>query len=268
MKEEPDLFEALQAFDAMSQAAVFTSSDCALLFALIRTWNSARRPAVIEQWADTTSRNAGMTNKMLRDSRNRLIQKKVIFYEKDGNRGVPRYSLNALLGLDNPFLLSLRASNGEGIRASKRSVTGQVNGHSYQGKEKVKVKKKNTPLTPLAGGKASGKPTPSLPHGPLFAEAWANWRKHRSEIRKPLKPTMEAAQLAELGKLSESHAVARINHTIAMGWQGLRDPDKLPPSSDMREHLGDRDMTVTRPKPMTADEIEAHIQQEKANATF
>lgn len=60
---------------------------------------------------------------------------------------------------------------------------------------------------------------------PEFAEAWANWGKHRTEIRKPLKPTMRRAQLRELSAMGEVRAIAAINHTIAKGWQGIREPD-------------------------------------------
>jgi hypothetical protein len=56
-------------------------------------------------------------------------------------------------------------------------------------------------------------------------EAWASWKKHRSEIKKPLKPTMEAGQLAELAAWGEARAIAAIRFTIAKGWQGLREPD-------------------------------------------
>jgi uncharacterized protein YdaU (DUF1376 family) len=73
--------------------------------------------------------------------------------------------------------------------------------------------------TPPVGGE-------SLPfHSPAFAEAWGKWRRHRSEIRKPLKPTMEAEQLAELAAMGELRAVACLLHTIAKGWQGLREPE-------------------------------------------
>jgi hypothetical protein len=64
-----------------------------------------------------------------------------------------------------------------------------------------------------------------LPHGEAFAAAWSRWRSHRSEIRKPLKPTSELAQLKRLGNTPEAMAVATIDHTIEMGWQGLRAPE-------------------------------------------
>lgn len=64
-----------------------------------------------------------------------------------------------------------------------------------------------------------------LPHGPRFKEAWENWVKHRSEIRKKLTPTSTKAQLKKLGEMPEARAVAMIEHTISNGWQGLREPE-------------------------------------------
>mgnify|MGYP003627826165 CR=1 FL=1 len=77
--------------------------------------------------------------------------------------------------------------------------------------------------TPLASKR---EPAPiELPHGEAFAAAWSRWRSHRSEIKKPLKPTSELAQLKRLGNTPEAMAVATIDHTIEMGWQGLRAPE-------------------------------------------
>lgn len=59
-----------------------------------------------------------------------------------------------------------------------------------------------------------------------FADNWNRWVKHRSEIRKPLKPTQVESQLAELEKVGLPKAIEIIRHTIAKGWIGLRDPDE------------------------------------------
>jgi len=85
------------------------------------------------------------------------------------------------------------------------------------------------PITAKAVNKespAAPSPVLALPFdSPAFAEAWAKWKRHRSEIKKPLKPTMEAEQLAELAAMGELRAVACLLHTIAKGWQGLREPE-------------------------------------------
>lgn len=96
-------------------------------------------------------------------------------------------------------------------------------------------------------GIAKGETCAALPFdSEEFAAVWKLWNKHRSEIRKPLKPTMEAAQLAELASIGETRAISAIRHTIAKGWQGIREPDardavKLNPidADKARDHSGE-----------------------------
>lgn len=65
---------------------------------------------------------------------------------------------------------------------------------------------------------------PSLQTEP-FLTAWANWAAHRAEIRKPITNTMARTQLGQFAEWGERRAIAAINHTIAKGWQGIREPD-------------------------------------------
>ena len=58
-----------------------------------------------------------------------------------------------------------------------------------------------------------------------FQSAWEDFTKHRSEIRKPLKPTSTKMALAELQAMGERRAIIAIKHTIAKGWQGIREPE-------------------------------------------
>ena len=58
-----------------------------------------------------------------------------------------------------------------------------------------------------------------------FRGAWRDWCQHRREIKKPLTPTATTQQIRRLAEWGESRAVAAINHTVAMGWTGLREPD-------------------------------------------
>jgi len=70
--------------------------------------------------------------------------------------------------------------------------------------------------------------SPSFPgslSSEAFRSAWSTWVKHRSEIRKPLKPTQMAAQLKKLAQMGEARAIAAIEHTVEKGWQGLREPE-------------------------------------------
>lgn len=58
-----------------------------------------------------------------------------------------------------------------------------------------------------------------------FCQAWELWLVHRRELKKPVTKTQALKQLAELAELGPVRAVAMIDHTIARGWQGLREPE-------------------------------------------
>lgn len=60
---------------------------------------------------------------------------------------------------------------------------------------------------------------------PEFRDAWKLWKKHRTEIRKPLKPTQQTSQINLCVEWGLERALAALKHTMAMGWQGLREPD-------------------------------------------
>jgi uncharacterized protein YdaU (DUF1376 family) len=60
---------------------------------------------------------------------------------------------------------------------------------------------------------------------PTFEAAWDEWKEHRREIKKPLKPTMIRKQLASLEAMGPHRATRMIEHTIAQGWTGLREPE-------------------------------------------
>ena len=71
-----------------------------------------------------------------------------------------------------------------------------------------------------------GSSTAVLPFsGVAFRSAWEDFTKHRSEIRKPLKPTSTNLALAELQSMGERRAIIAIKHTIARSWQGIREPE-------------------------------------------
>jgi hypothetical protein len=78
----------------------------------------------------------------------------------------------------------------------------------------------------------------SLPfESPTFAESWANFRTHRKQIRKPLTPMAETMQLKQLAEIGEQRAIRAIEHTIAKGWQGIREPDGKSPNGTPQINL-------------------------------
>ena len=58
-----------------------------------------------------------------------------------------------------------------------------------------------------------------------FKKVWSEWEQHRTEIRKPLKPTQIKMQLKSLSKMGLKKAIEALNHTMVMGWQGIREPE-------------------------------------------
>lgn len=83
-----------------------------------------------------------------------------------------------------------------------------------------------------------------------FGFSWDAWVKHRAEIKHPLKETMVDAQLKMLAVKGLEAACLMIDHTISMGWQGLRDPD----------HAGNG-KSPAKVKPKTAAEWEAEAER-------
>lgn len=76
-------------------------------------------------------------------------------------------------------------------------------------------------------GKSASNEAFSLPFdSSAFKDAWKLWIKHRIEIKKKLTPTCIQEQFNEFKDMGESRAVAAIKHTIAKGWQGIREPDQ------------------------------------------
>lgn len=108
----------------------------------------------------------------------------------------------------------------------------EANHHRNVKEGKGKERKGSLPPNPPPGGsppRASPAKLPGmeaeLPHGPRFAEAWADWCQHRAEIKKRLTPTAVRTQLKKLEKETEDEAVQAIKHSIANGYQGIFKPD-------------------------------------------
>jgi predicted transcriptional regulator len=134
-KSDRTLFEAMELFHDLAQALVFSAKEIALFHALLYSWNAARRPAVIEQWADVTARNSGMERHAMARAREKLEAAGVIFFEKSGNRSTPRYSFHALFRLESPFL---RVNNGTNntVTCTLTARNMHVNRTSKQDKDK------------------------------------------------------------------------------------------------------------------------------------
>lgn len=68
---------------------------------------------------------------------------------------------------------------------------------------------------------------PSSLNTQAFREAWETWLEfRRDELRKPVTPISGKMSLKLLSRLGASRAIEAIEHTIANGWQGIREPDQ------------------------------------------
>lgn len=106
--------------------------------------------------------------------------------------------------------------DGAALESHDGAALTEGNGREGKGKKRREEKGKEPP------------PIPAALDSPAFRSAWSDWVKHRSEIGKPLKPTQTAKQLAEMERWGEERSITAIMHTIAKGWQGLREPDDPP----------------------------------------
>lgn len=165
--------------------------------------------------------------------------------DRNGALEVPHFDRHMSQSAKNRALASERKRAERAKKRHDSSVTKTRQQRDQRREEKsiIKATPLNTPLTPQGGqeatkiGKLDDLVLPAALDTDAFRDALAKWRRHRTEIKKPLKPTMLAAQLAQCAKWGEQRAVAAINHTVAMGWQGLREPDP-PMPSDRRSYGG------------------------------
>ena len=109
---------------------------------------------------------------------------------------------------------------------------------------------KKNPLSP-PGGNSSGKKfdplSLDLPFGTeRFRQAWADFCRMRSEIKKPLRPTGAKSSLARLAAMGHERAVAALTHTTCNEWQGIREPEgnQMAPSPEPKN----------KPAPMTGEQ--------------
>jgi len=83
-----------------------------------------------------------------------------------------------------------------------------------QTKTKTKTKKQEKPLTPFDPSSITG----------LDLSAWLRWVEYRIELGKPLKGSSLPAAARALANKGSGQAQA-VEHTIASGWTGLREPE-------------------------------------------
>lgn len=72
----------------------------------------------------------------------------------------------------------------------------------------------------------------SLARDLVFPTRWHDWLGYRrDELRKPVTPRSGDMALKKLAEMGSKRAIAAIEHTIANGWQGIREPEAPRPGT-------------------------------------
>ena len=102
------------------------------------------------------------------------------------------------------------------VTKTSRSKRDDVVTKSVTREEKRREEKK-TPLPP------KGEPwaTDSILNTDRFKAVWADWTKHRKEIKHALKPTTAQKQIKRMEALGHDESIRRIERAIANGWTGF-----------------------------------------------
>jgi hypothetical protein len=155
--------------------------------------------------------------------------------EKDGQLSIPNFGRHNGDTAKKRALTAKRVSESRGNSKDVTQVKQNCNATSVTGalpreekiREREEEKKDNTPpLSPKGERLKFDASKVVLPiQSEAFREAWNLWCQHRSEIKKPLKPTSCDQQLKQLAEWGEARAIAAIRYTVAKGWQGIQEPD-------------------------------------------
>ena len=213
---------------------------CWLLSFIAATEDAKGSRAPVAFWNDDLATRAGLSLSGMKRARDRAIEAGWLAYEPGAKGRAAKYhvlvpdwaaNLDDGAGDETPGELS-GAIPGQGEPESIQHL-----GHILP----FKTKTEDPPNPPRAGGSlpparkpkrrasTSGSPAPCpIPTAldtPAFRAAWAEWEAHRREIRKKLTPTTVAKQFQQLAAMGEARALACLEHTIAKGWTGLREPD-------------------------------------------
>ena len=150
------------------------------------------------------------------------------------------------------WMTSVESTGTQGITESARPVPAECLSGALEEK-RIEGKEVNPP-NPLSG-ELDG--FPENLKTAAFMEAWAEWKQHRREKKKPLTATSVKKQLKSLSLVGVERAVAIIDYTIQKGWQGLADDTAVPlaagipikgarPNGNGTGTIGDRQLLARR----------------------
>jgi hypothetical protein len=147
--------------------------------------------------------------------------------------------------------LTARRARKHRAKSNAGSVTVSVTKRAPR-EEKRREEKREEKKPPRSPRGDSLVPIPGPLNVPAFVRAWTDWQQHRREIKKPLKPTSAKKQLTQFLDWGIQRSIAAIDHTIAKGWQGIREPDGQALAGDPPPNLGYTIKDDERERPNTS----------------
>lgn len=170
----------------------------------------ARMPS--EQWIQVKSEVVAA----FRFANGRWVQKRLVEEYKKAVRTMKVRSAAGLAGAN--------ARHGKGMANAEQSHAQRVANTIYSlspssdGSSSEGSLRETAPVDPPPGAALCT---------PRFLEAWVSYRNHRRQLGdRPLTQAAETAALAKLTGWGIDRAVAALEHTVAMGWKNIREPER------------------------------------------
>jgi len=157
---------------------------------------------------------------------------------RQGSLVIPNFDRHMSESAKNRALSGIRKKkqrHGNVTEMSRSKRDKSVTREEKRREEKRREDEKEPP-NPLSGESGRKPPAKAPPFDPLkvdlppslespeFRAAWADWMRHRMEIKKPYKPLGVEKLVEQLAAMGAVRSIAAINYSIANQWQGVFEP--------------------------------------------
>ena len=153
-------------------------------------------------------------------------------WNKPDNEKAMKGALTDLAEVTQTQLTSEFANNkehlSEGMAYLMDTVSDRVCAQEQEQEQEQDKEQEQKPPSPPRGGKSFDPANAELPppiSTDAFKAAWADWCKHRQQIKKPLTERSCAMQIKRFEQWGPERSIKAIEFTIEKGWQGIREPD-------------------------------------------
>lgn len=182
----------------------------------------------------TIARQTHLTPDYVRDVLKSLVKDGWLIVESRGTGGARHCTTVYRMDLDRLRPLAQSTTGTEYHRQNEGPRGGTQSGEGgYSVPPNTSVKRQgNSSLfsqrTSANGRRGAQEPTviPDSLDTPDFRAAWAEWERHRAEMRHKLTPTSTRQQLRRLEDMGHDNAISAIQHSIANGYRGIFPPNE------------------------------------------